>query len=140
MHKKCTYNLFPQSIYGPVCLKSTFERGENTAVSAAILCLATCVYAVVNNFHIDCVAELDFMSLANHFLLFTGRERTNMAAPWGAQIRSKKKKKKEKKKRKFCCENHMKPGKGNVCIFVHLLRFVTHLCLRFGTCFSLNLV
>ena len=45
-------------------------------------------------FHEHCVAWMSITSLTNLFLLIICKEQTNMAAPWGNQIQSKKKKKK----------------------------------------------
>ena len=53
-----------------------------------------------------CVAEVYGTSWASLLLLFIGKERTNMAVPREAQIRSKNKAKEEKRKKEgksFCC-------------------------------------
>ena len=64
----------------------TFEIRENATVSAAILFPAVCVRNVITAAN---MAKISNISRVERFLLFTGRERTNMSAPWGAQIRIK---------------------------------------------------
>ena len=78
---------------------------------------------------LNCVAELSITSGANLFLLFIGKERTNMAAPRGARIESQK---------NLCCINPdrrsvgRKPTNGSISLFAHYLHFGAGLLLHLG--------
>ena len=61
---------------------------RKSAVSAAILCLPVCI-CQTSCTRPACVAEVYMTSWANPSLIFIGKERTNMAASWGTQVRSK---------------------------------------------------
>ena len=74
-------------------------------MSAAILCLAACVCVIMNK--VSNVAQVSVMSRGNVFLLFIGREWTNMAIPWGAQAWS--------EKAVLCINSERaKPSDGNI--------------------------
>ena len=70
-----------------------------------------------------CMAKISNTSRANLFLFFIGKERTNMAAPWGAQIRF------EKKKKYLFCINGNTATKWSqqTEILAHFLRFQDNL-------------
>ena len=84
-----------------------FESHRNTAMSAAILCLAP--LPMTSWKWIACTKKCTLW--ANLFLIFTGKEQINIAALWGVQIQS-------FKKKYFCSINfdrtQMKPANNNM--------------------------
>ena len=78
MNENNTHSSFSSQLIYPrawsICfkIKSTFENHEK-AVSPAILCLES----VMSETRVKCIT-----SHANLFLLFNGKEQTNMAVPW----------------------------------------------------------
>ena len=69
-------------------VKTLCLKVMKTTMSAAIVCSAVCISDVINNAGIGSKVIKYIMS--QPFLLFFGEERTKVAAPWRAQIRSKK--------------------------------------------------
>ena len=81
----CT--LWPR-FYIMLFVKTLCLKVMKTTMSAAIVCSAVCISDVINNAGIGSKVIKYIMS--QPFLLFFGEERTKVAAPWRAQIRSKK--------------------------------------------------
>ena len=79
--------LWPR-FYIMLFVKTLCLKVMKTTMSAAIVCSAVCISDVINNAGIGSKVIKYIMS--QPFLLFFGEERTKVAAPWRAQIRSKK--------------------------------------------------
>ena len=71
------------------CNKLTFEGRKYQAVSTSMFGLAVCLWRQERG-GLTCVAEVYVASRVDLSLLFICKERTNMSAPWGAQIGNKK--------------------------------------------------
>ena len=95
---KYKYSSFCTSIFCPVSYKSKFESCENHVrkrchfVHSTLYHFFTRVWA-----RSQCVAKVPDMSRNSQSLLSIGKERTNMAVSWGAQVR--------RNKTYFCCLN-----------------------------------
>ena len=76
-------------ISGTVSYMSTFESRENSTVSTVMLYTALCIDDIMNK-AVTTVAKVWNTHEPNILLIFISKERSNMTAPWGAQIRSKK--------------------------------------------------